>query len=1371
MLTYFVLYMKINTIYCILLLLFITTFAQSQPYLFKRLGLQDGLSDNYIVSITQDRKGFMWFATESGLNRFDGYKFNVYKKGADRSEKNISGNDLNKVYADEYDDVIWIATQHDGLNMFDYRTETFTHYKVDKESPSKIISSSITDIVNSRNGNLWIATYQSGVEYLDKKSKTFKHYNTSTVKGMPSDFVWTVREDRKGYLYIGHVDAGLSILSLKDNEIKNFRHNPNDKESLPGNEVKAIFVDNNDNVWVGTDNGLALFNSDKESFTVFHNKPKNPNSLVANYIFSITQLNDGRLWIGAEQGGVSILDIKKSMFSNAEDVVFTNIHYSDDERGFSNPTIRDIYQDSFENIWFATYGGGINFLSHRPALFDIWTYSPIPTLDNRLSYPIAWGMCVDQKNRIWIGTDGEGLDVFDQGKRVFNLNKKNSSLTDNAILSAIKDSENNLWFGTFKGGVNIVDPIRNSIRSLNLAEANIDIRSLYEDGNKNVWLGSSNGIYVYNIVTKELKHFNSENSDLTYNLIRTISKDTKGRIWVGTFGAGLFIFDSNMKLLKSLKSKQGLPSNKIDYIYKDTRGKMWVATGEGLICFENSEDIGKFVVFDETNKHIQAHIRAITEDAEGNIWISSNSGISRYVPSLNLFYNYDHHNGVPLGDFMSGSVAKDSLGILYFGSQNGVCYFDPEQIPMRIDLSPTVITDFKIYNDPQRLSDNEKNVPVSSDIELNYDQNTFTVSFNVLDYSLNNLVDYAYKLKGLEDLWYDANGENSVTFRNLPPGNYILMIKSKIKNQEWSDSITMLKVVINPPLWRTWWAYTIYLAIMIVIVWAILRFYKNKLELENNLILEKKNRLQEQDLNDERIRFFTNITHELRTPLTLIVGPLEDLEQDTTLREKHVKKVVAIHRSANRLLDLINQILEFRKTETQNKKLTVSKADISLLIKDVCLKYKELNTNNEVEIILSVETDNTIIYFDPDIISTIVENLVSNALKYTDKGSIFVGLREVEEANARYTEIEVTDTGTGIPPESLPRIFDRYYQAPRERNIAGTGIGLSLVQNLVSIHESTISVDSELGRGSSFKVRLLSDNTYINSIHAGITPKEESFVEIQKREEQLTHDDTAQQVILVVEDNDEIRDYIEDSLSEQYKVHTAKNGREGIEKAYEHTPDIIISDVMMPEMDGFELSRILKNDVRTSHIVIILLTAKDTIQDRRQGYDLGVESYITKPFSAGLLQSRISNLLDTRKKLAALVSENTVSKTSIIKNSLNKLDNEFLEKITTIIEDNLERETIDVAFIAERMNMSHSTLYRKVKALLGISINEFIRKVRIRKAESLLLTGKYTISEVSFMVGINSLTYFRQSFKDEFGAIPSEYLKRIMGSDNQIDND
>ena len=702
-----------------------------------------------------------------------------------------------------------------------------------------------------------------------------------------------------------------------------------------------------------------------------------------------------------------------------------------------------------------------------------------------------------------------------------------------------------------------------------------------------------------------------------------------------------------------------------------------------------------------------------------------------------------------------------------------MCFFNPDIAINSPQIPPVVITKVRI---PGRLTSREKNetaIPISEgEIELTHEQNSFNLTFNVQDYSLANQVEYAYMLKGLENSWYTINEQNSVTFRNIPPGKYEFLVKARLHNQDWSEDMTSLRIHINPPLWLTWWAKLIYILITISIIYTIIHAYKKKIDLESLYTLEKKNHEQEQELNQERLRFYTNITHELRTPLTLILGPLEDMQKDTSLPTRQAQKLSVIHQSALRLLNLINQILEFRKTETQNKKLCVCKGNIAPLIHEIGLKYKELNQKKAIDFQIQIEKEEMPLFFDKEIITIILDNLISNAIKYTEQGKITLSLYPTTRNGVTYTEIKVSDTGYGISAEALPHVFDRYYQESGKHQASGTGIGLALVRNLVELHEGEIRVESIQNEGSTFYISLLTDNIYPNALHGDSTKQteEEMISEAVPEDSQNTEPETSKPILLIVEDNEDIQKYIAESFSDSFEVITGSNGEEGKQQALNRIPDIIVSDIMMPVMDGITLCRQLKEDVRTSHIPVILLTAKDSLQDKEEGYEVGADSYLTKPFSASLLRSRINNLLDSRKKLIAQFQQTGTShnpnshldeKRSIITEALSKLDNEFIEKITQLVEDNLSSEKIDITYLSDKMCMSGSTLYRKMKALTGLSTNEYIRKVKMQNAERLLLEGKYNISEIAYKIGMNSTGYFRQCFKDEFGVSPSDYLKQF----------
>lgn len=1344
---------------------FFTT--QAQQYTIKKLGLEKKLSNNYIIDIAEDKNGYIWFATEDGLNKLEGGVFSPFYKKDKGKSLNLTGNELNCLLDDPQKPILWIGTQRAGLNAFNYQTNEQIIFQHDPNDPHSIATNDVTDLAIAADGNLWITTYWRGIEYLNKETRKFTHYNQETVPDLPSNTIWTVIDDHKGSLYIGHAQHGMSILSIKDKKIKNFTYNKNDNKSLPSNNVQCIFKDNTGNIWVGTGRGLALFNPNTEEFIWLGEK----NPSLSHLVYDIQQFNENQLWVATELGGIAIIDLSKTLFNTAEEIHV--IQAGNNEYNLNNSTVRCLFQDSHQNIWAGTWGGGINFLSSDGALFKSFSYSP-NSPESSLSTQIASAVCIDKQGLLWIGTDGGGINVLKDGQRIATYTEESGHLSGNSVQTALCDQKGNLWFGIFNGGIMYYNMQTKSFQQIfPEKESTQDVRSLFEDNNGTIWVGTSNGVFQIDRESKKiLQHMNANAPD---NLVRSVIKDKKGQIWVGSFGRGIFLYASNGKRLKEFNTYLNFPSNTINQIFEDSKGCIWAATGEGLVQIENSSP-WKYKVYQRNEGLANTFIWASEEDENQNIWFSTNQGISCFVRNEGNIYNYDFRDNIPMASFTGRSVCKDKNGVMYFGSTNGLCYFTPSYILEKRQAPKAIIGKITAFEPLVSENSNETEISLinKENVRLKHLQNNFNISFSIQDYSLNERVEYAYMLKGLENSWYTVKDPNNVTFRNLPPGKYEFMIKTRIRNQEWSDEISSIEIIIAPPFWLSWWAKLLYLisgtALLFIGLWA----YRRKLNLEYLYESEKKSHEQEQELNDERLRFYTNITHELRTPLTLILGPLEDLVKSNTLSSKDHHRISVIHQSAVRLLNLINQILDFRKTETQNKRLCVTKGNLTNTVYEVGLKYKELNSKPDIQILIEAEEENMFLFFDKEIITMILDNLISNALKYTDKGYIRIRTEWVTENGIRYAQLSVEDTGYGIGQEALTHIFERYYQESGEHQASGTGIGLALVKNLVKLHEGDIQVKSLPDIGTTFYLRLLAENTYPQALHgedmhAGKQDVKEKYIE---KLEISDPDRNARPIILVVEDNADIRDYIADSFTDLYEVKTAANGKEGLQIATECIPDIIVSDIMMPVMNGIMMCQKLKADMRTSHIPVILLTAKDSITDKEEGYQAGADSYLTKPFSASLLQSRISNLLTQRRLLSERFAirpekpekQSMEKKRAIITESMNKLDKAFMDKITNAITESLATsENVDITVLSNVMCMSSSTLYRKVKALTGMSTNEYIRKIKMQLAEKYLLEGKYSISEIAFKVGINSSVYFRQCFKEEFGMSASEYLKQLTG--------
>lgn len=1339
------------TIYILLSFLIVAQVRES-----KHLGMEHGLSNNSIADITQDGQGLMWIATESGLNRFDGKDFTVYTK----SNSGLVSNELNALLYDKDENRLWIGSQRDGISVFDCNTHSFTNYYLG----NGLVTNDITDLTHATDGGIWVTHYHVGIEYYDKKTKKFSLFADRDIPGMGS-LNWCARDDGNGFLYVGHTYDGLSIIDLEKRTARNFRNRPEDPKSLPGNNVHSIYIDHQKNIWIATDAGLALFNPNTEEFTTFKHDPNNPVSIGSDAIYGITEMRDSTLWISRYLAGISIINLNDITFSDPTKITFKNMP-TGQKNGLSSSDIRTIFQDSYDNIWIGNYRQGIDFISNISPIFKTISY-PSKKAD-KVNDKQIWGICIDDDQRLWVGSEFE-ITVFDNGivKRSIDIRPYVTSRASSIYVNKIKkDSDGNLWVGTNKGGVLKINPQTYSIQSIELSKRGEYVTDFWEDKDGAMLIATENGLYscINHTVVFE-QQINEQVGDKT---IYSVLRDRQGKLWVGTFGKGIFVFDPANKLVDVInRDSHAFPSNAINYLFQDSNGSIWAATRNGLAYFGDTNKPRNFKICDEKHNLENPHVRAIQEDNSGNIWISTNAGVSRWNRQENKFYNYNLQDGVPIGDFTNGSVSIKNEGTLFFGKLNAVCYFNPSELTderkqnSRVQITDCIVLSHHIDNGSRESIVYAKDTT----IVLSYNQNSFRISFSVPDYAINSQIEYAYKMEGLDNSWHSTNGENQITFRNISHGKYTFYVKSRVKNQEWDDtSVSALQIIVRPPLWLTWYAKILYGLIICAIGYIVISSYRRRVNLRSSLEMEKKASQHRQELNNERLRFYTNITHELRTPLTLILGPLEDMLRDKELPFAYNKKINTIYGSANRLLSLINQLLEFRKAETQNKALTVSKGNLTRLISEIVWRFKDLNQNDKVNVTFEVEEKDLILYFDADLVTMILDNLLSNALKYTPKGEIKVVLRSLEDDGIPYIEILVSDTGYGIENDAIEHIFDPYYQVNGPYQASGTGIGLALVKSLVKLHEGILKADSTVDRGTTFSFRLVADNIYPNALHDESNKKIDTFEDITGGE--LVYED-ANPVILVVEDNNDIREYIIGALETDYHTLTGADGKEGLNLAQKHIPDIIISDIMMPEMDGITLCRKIKDDIRTSHIPVILLTAKDTVHDKEAGYESGADSYLTKPFSTRLLSARIDNLLRSRKKLAEQIAAHTRTKAAgqqhveetedVIK--IGKLDQEFLEKLTEIIDDNLDIEGLDIAFLKEKMNMSYSTFYRKVRGLTNLSPNEFIRKVRLKNSAQFILTGQYSISQVAYMVGFNDVVYFRQCFKKEFGITPSEYKK------------
>lgn len=1343
--------MKIKSVIAFFAVIVGFALLSAQPFV-RRENRNTGLTYNYVNGIAQDRRGYVWIATENGLNRFDGTGFTHFMSG----DGKLKSDQLNRITLDTATNVLWVATQRNGLDALDCNTYEIRHYGAGKDE-SSIASDGVTDVVAAGDGNIWIAHYTAGVDLLNPDSGSVSHYNKGNVAGWPDDHVWTLRLGQGGKILVGHVSHGLTVLDPAKWTAVNYRKG-SDPGSLPGDEIRSILTDSKGNVWVATDGGLALFHPETGKFTVFRHNPGNPKSLQSDHVYYLMESSDGKLWISTENGGVSILDLQQIVLREPEAVEFENLNDTPVDGLFiSNKSVHITFEDSFGNIWIGTNGDGIDIICHRelPVRLQNTLSFSTPLSANPVMAILADG------DRLYVGTDGEGLDIIQpDGSRV-NVSSSNSPLKDNAVISLAKDKEGDIWAGTYGGSVVVLGK-DGSRRSVEMPDI-MDVRALLPLDDGRILAGTGQGLVEIDKTGVHARRL-PQPADHRSQWIRTLVQSPDGKIWEGSYGGGIAIYGRNLRFLKRIDVNSGLKSNTINHLIVSHDGNILAATDDGIAYLSPDGKVLK--VIDWYKGLADRYIKAINEDKEGNLWLSTGSGVS-LIRKDGSIANYSAGYGFLNSDFYGASVAKTTDGEVLFGSHDGIYRLNTEAFSYGLKEVSPIITKLTIFGKGDDKSVIERFAPGSRET-LNHDQNSIRIQFGVLDAAVAPMIEWNYRIEGKDARWYPADPVDGILLRDLSPGKYDIQIRASLPDME-EQPVSVISIVVRPPLWATWWAKTIYALLALVLLFYLMRVYKKRVSLEYDLDLERRNSEHAQSLIAERMRFFTNITHELRTPLTLILGPLEEMKSDASLSAKHAGKVKIIHKSAQRLLELINTIMEFRKTETQNKDLAVEYADLSVLLEETGRKYRELNSNQQLEVATVVEAGDYRLWFDPEVVSEIIDNLMSNACKYTVTGKVELRLHHTEESGVPFTEIVVTDTGLGIDPEALPHIFDRYYRDDRMKHRLGTGIGLALVYNLVQLHQGEIFVESQPDKGSVFRFRLHTDNTYpeIKRRLPGETP--ENVTPAEPLPEQQD-EDTGRAKLLIVDDNIDILNYMKEVFGDTYEVFTATDGFDGLSKASAVYPDIIITDIMMPKMGGIEMVRQLKRNPDLSHTPIVVVTAKTADSARVETYECGADSYITKPFSTQVLKARIRNILSLRHDMAVrqILSPKTVetpeeippvevqTETPIV-SDMTEADREFLDKLTVIIDENISSEQLDVKFLADRLYMSHSTLYRKVKAVTGMSISTMLRRYRARKAAELIKTGHYTISEIALMVGMGSQGNFRKCFRDEFGVNPSQY--------------
>lgn len=1102
----------------------------------KHISSADGLSNDFVISLAIDGQGYVWAATEAGVNRIAGKTCQPLAATIPMVDMRITS-------------LLWHTSSgmmligaEQGLTA--YRpSDGMTRQMSDADG---LLKSSINDMAEVDN-SVWLAYGNGKVQLLDCKTFRAKTLELNQAYGNRC-----LMDDGKGTLYIGHSQHGMTVVNVgkgpqktKVSGVRHYQQRKDDPKSLPGNNVRCIYQDREGRVWVGTDHGLALFHPESGTFT----KVTQHTDLYDDNVYDIHQMRDGRLWVATDIGGIKVVGPTSP---SAEG----KLYYDDTKVMLSSLNTRSIAEDEYGNIWVGNHSTGIDFISNTKPDFSLLDF----TDEARKNLPV-YALAKDTEKGFWMATEKE-LILCEDGRITRRLPKPEFMRREySSPRCLMADHHGGVWIGVDDQGAYRFD--RNTARfsHIPINPEGSDIHSFAEDAEGHIWIGGEFGVWQYadGVATQQ-----DAISRVLHAPATSIMHTTPDRLFITTLGDGVYSFDLQTKKNRHLSISGGLPSGKVNQAIRTKQGGVWLATDAGLVYLEDPIGLTGIHVYGKENGLNDIHILALQQDITGRIWMSTYSGIICFVPGAEKFYNYSHQDTWLSGGFASGTAATDEHGTIYFGSASGVCFFNPQQMSAGIPLSDVQIVSCEAYNPVGRHTEVKLMMPDSQGrVFTTYQQNTIRLKFAMRNFAQNDQVDYSYMMEGMDGKWYDIADDHDVVFRALRPGKYTFILRAKLHNQDWSQSkYTRLTIIITPPFWRTWWAYLLYALLALAATTYFVRSYKRKLTLRSTRELEHRENLQKQKMNEERLRFFTNITHELRTPLTLILGPLDDLMEDRELAPQTRHRVAMIHKSAERLRNLINEILEFRKTETQNRRLTVARGDIGQFVREIFLNYKELNRNPKVHFVSNIATGLPDVWFDSEIITTVLNNFLSNAIKYTEQGSITVSVK----ADKDNLQIAVADSGYGIAPAALPHIFERYYQANDSHQASGTGIGLALVKSLAELHEATVSVESQEGTGSTFTLSLQIANNYPNALHKEDVQPTSTAADVEEEPSETAEESLP--TLLVVEDNDDIRQYIAETFSDDFRIIQAANGEEGLQMAKEHFPDIIVSDIMMPKMNG-----------------------------------------------------------------------------------------------------------------------------------------------------------------------------------------------------------
>ncbi len=1357
---------------------------------FKSSSVLNSLTSKDVQSVYQDRDGYIWISTRNGLFQYDGYSITTYKSNLYCPDL-LANNNINCV-AEDAQHRLWIGT-YNGLNVLDKRTG-----QIRKIDDPAINNCGISQILVTRDNRILFATEAGLLEYLEDGNRFLAFSQDNTGGVFPKTTVKSLFEDDRGDIWIGTWSRGLFRYEKKTGKYWKY------PKMNSGNSAHVVFQDSHKNIWVGTwGAGLHLlhnaYNLEQTTWTTFTHDEKRSGTISDNLIYAISEdINTHSLWVGT-RSGLSILPLQNVESSHFD---FENCYPGESEHSIASSEVASLLRDRQGIMWVGMIGGGVNMANTRKARFNLDRLSEAKRM---LKTNSVRSIMLDDEGQLWMGISTYGFGVEDRRTEKFTHHDQMPDFSSYRGISTVMSimqspSTGHIWIGVYNGGAYEIDksaPVGKRVKAHNSSNApwicNSCIYYICEDSKQNLWFATKGGVSMRAAdgTPVRLDFLRVEDVTVQDMVVMQLAEGRDGEMWLASNthgvvriqGSGNFLSGYTLSGYSVANGK--LNSDYANCIYKDIEGRIWVGTGgSGLSLYDAVEDA--FLPVHKLWNLPGDAVTNIQSDKKGDLWLGTNAGLLRLTVPRDLqnvtYCLYTTSDGLQDNIFNRGASFVASDGEMFFGGHRGYNSFYPDQQNEQVFSSPVVITDIKVFNQSWTALSDEERTEISSlsprftdKIVLSYRRNNFSIEFSALEYANPGRNQYAYQLDGFDAGWqYTDASKRFAYYNNLKSGTYTFYVKASNSNGIWGEDIQTVKVVILPPPWETWWAYTLYIILLVGIAWYIYRIIRNRIRLRNALHLREMEQAKAEEINHAKLQFFTNITHELLTPLTIISASVDELKQTAPAYKEQYN--VMTH-NINRLIRLLQQILEFRKAETGNLKLKVSQGDLAQFVYRSLDGFSPLMKKKDIHFTIQSDADKCFAFFDPDKLDKILYNLLSNASKYNKAGGkVRIELKRDEAMGVAC--IIVKDNGPGISKESQKNLFKRFYEGDYRRfNTIGTGIGLSLVRDLVTLHHGSISVESEEGEGTTFKVQIpISRSAYseeeIDDAGALLTSsvtdesqKEIMFTNVPSLPEDgnLGRESRAEEkkyALLLVEDNEDLLGLMVKLLGTEYIIYTATNGKEALEVLVAKDIDLIVSDVMMPVMDGIELCRGIKGNFDTSHIPLILLTAKKQEEDRVEAYESGADAFITKPFNLSVLHARISNLLKSRERVMKDFKKQLVFEAKEL--NYTSMDEDFLQRAIDCVNRHLDDPNFDQTQFLEEMNTTKSTFFRKLKSLTGLTYVSFIRNIRMKAACRIMEEKKHLrISELAYTVGYNDPRYFSSIFKKEIGMQPSEYMERF----------